>query len=808
MSIELSSDFMQYNLRLPSGRWDLTSTSSTGPVIESAGISVKWRAKGSRKGWNGDLRDAQQVSPSFEGPIAGPVSKALLHSKGLHGRPTFHLEFAIALEEPLFFWRLHLLNDTDTRIYLEEVEMLRIGVRNRRGRWDRYLPPLSQKWKDYEYGTLRVHPSPSDLAFFTSGWQSWTFAGVLGKEDHTPRTRLGLLTRPMYYNSAKKPDRGFHHSEMYGILGDRLSRNAVLAGFLSQRKAFGTLEARLDALSPFLCLSLNGDRVLIEPGSRFETDWACIQFINVDSPRDLEAFYWSVAWENGARHSAALPVGWCSWYHFFQSVTQDDVMNNLDWAKKNRDRVPLDVIQVDDGFQDQVGDWLVPNRATFPDGMVTLSQKIQDAGFQAGLWLAPFLAKSNSGILKDHPEWMLRNRVGLPVNAGYVWDTFPRALDVTHPEVLDYIRDVIRTCARDWGYSYLKLDFLYAGALPGVRFDPTMTRAQALHNALKNMREEAGNEVTLVGCGCPLGTGIGVFDAMRVSPDIAPHWRPEYRRLGYFLRNESGLPAARNAIRSTLGRASLHRKWWINDPDCLLLREQDSDLTEAEIQSLATVISLSAGSLMISDHLPALSQSRIDWLSRLLPPLPNAAQVVDWFDRAFPERLSLPLTGAIGEWMILAIFNWNQSEQDVILDPKKIGLDPGLAFHVMDFWRGVYWRWEEDSFQLPGIPGHGCRFLAIRPADRNPQYIGDTLHVSQGLAASMWEEEASRVSVGFDLARRAKGEVWVTLPNAPLSVTLNEQPIEWRVGAKDVYAFEVEFNGEAQLVINWSRRQT
>jgi alpha-galactosidase len=738
----------------------------------------------------------------------GPARKALFHSKGNKGRPTFHLEFAVALDAPQFFWRLHLLNDTDKKIYLEEVEMLRVGVRSRRGRWDRYLPPLSQEWNDYEYGTLRVHPSPADLAFFTSGWQSWTFAGVLGKEDRTPHTRLGMLTRPMYSNSKKKPDRGFLQSDMYGILGDRQSRNAVLAGFLSQRQAFGTLEARLDALSPYLRLALDGDRVLIEPGARFETDWACIQFINVDTPRDLDLFYSSVAWKIGARQQAALPVGWCSWYHFFQSVTHDDVLSNLEWAKKNREYVPLDIIQVDDGFQDRIGDWLVPKRASFPDGMAPLGQRIQDAGFQAGLWLAPFLAKSNSRILKDHPGWMLRNRVGLPVNAGYVWDTFPRALDITHPEVLDYIRDVIRTCAHDWGYSYLKLDFLYAGALPGVRYDPTMTRAKALHNALQVIREEAGNEVTLVGCGCPLGSGIGVFDAMRVSPDVARHWRPEYRKFGYFLRNEPGLPAARNAIRSTLGRSNLNRKWWINDPDCLLLGELNSDLTEAETLTLATVISLSAGSLMISDHLPSLSQSRVETLSRLLPPLPKAAQVMDWFDTAFPSKLSLPLTGATGKWMILAIINWGQREQDVMLDPERFGLDPSLAYHVLDFWRGVYLRWEGNNFRLPGLPRHACRLMAIRPADRIPQYVGDTIHVSQGLPVSKWEEGASQVVVGYDLARHAKGEVWLALPDAPLSVILNDQPIEWRVVAKDVYACAVEFSGAAQMVINWSRTHT
>jgi alpha-galactosidase len=733
------------------------------------------------------------------------VRKASIVSKGHHDRPTFHLEFALALEAPLFFWRLHLLNDTATKIYLDEVEMAHIGMPRGRGRWDRYMPPLSQRWIDYEHGTLRVHPSPGDLAFFTNGWQSWTFAGTLEEGDRAPHTRLGMLTSPMYYNSARKTNRRFSHSDMYGILGDRLSRNAVLAGFISQRAAFGALEARLDALSPFLRLWMDGDGVLIEPGAQFKTDWACIQFVNIDSPGDLEPFYSAVASENGARTPSSVPVGWCSWYHLFQSVTQEDVMDNLRWAEQNRDLVPLHVIQIDDGYQERIGDWLVPNRRTFPDGMASLSQKIQDAGFQAGLWLAPFLAHPKSKLLQNHPGWTQRNKIGLPVNAGYIWDTFPRVLDVTHPEVQDHLRQVIRTCTHEWGYKYLKLDFLYAGALPGLRFEPTKTRAQALHNVLNIMREEAGDEVTLVGCGCPLGSGIGVFETMRINPDVAPHWRPKYRRLGYLLRREPGLPAARNAIRSTLGRANLNNRWWVNDPDCLLVRKQKSDLTDAETQTLATVVALSAGSLMISDRLPSLSNSRVEWFSKLLPPLPKTAQVIDWFDSAFPSQLSLPLNGAVGNWWILAVLNWCQNEKDIVIDLERFGLEPDKSYHTLDFWRGVYSRWEGTHPQLRAVPGHGCRLLGIRPIGGIPLYVGDTLHVSQGLAVKDWEEEASEVILKFDLARRAQGDVWLALPDAPISVTLNDRPIKNREVAREVYALEVDFKGEAQLAVNWGR---
>jgi hypothetical protein len=47
------------------------------------------------------------------------------------------------------------------------------------------------------------------------------------------------------------------------------------------------------------------------------------------------------------------------------------------------------------------------------------------------------------------------------------------------------------------------------------------------------------------------------------------------------------LPAARNAVRNTLTRSPLHTKWFLNDPDCLLLRPT-TKLTPAELQVCAT----------------------------------------------------------------------------------------------------------------------------------------------------------------------------------------------------------------------------
>ena len=770
-------------------------------------MSVAWEVDGTRRRWDGDLNDASLTGSGVRDSIHGSMKwitvGQMLPSDQIH----LSLQFSLGLETPLFLWRIQMQNKSKQPIFIDQAEMLCVGSPHphRRSQWACLNRPPSRSIRDSKAGTLRVQPTPNELAFYSTGWQSWTFAGTLGRGDRFPRTRLGRIQNPLLVNRGTPVPhrRGSFASDMFGVIGDRRSRVGILGGFLSQREAFGGLETHLETFDPYLRLWANGDHIKLVPGETFTTDWACIQFVDLDAEVPFEAYLEAVASENNARRAKPTPIGWCTWYHFFQSVTQDDVLTNLQWAKQNRDVIPLEIIQIDDGFQDEVGDWYETNATSFTDGMNKLSAHIRDAGFQSGLWLAPFVAKPGARLLGEHPEWVLRDSSGRSVNPGFIFESFSRALDVTHPEYLAHLKDLITTVAHEWGYDYLKLDFLYAGALPGAHHDPTQTRAQAFYRVLKVIREAAGEDVTLLGCGCPLGSGVGIFDCMRIGPDVAPRWRPSYRGISFPFKNEPGMPATRSAIHSIITRGFLHRRWWINDPDCLLLRDENTHLTEAEVQSLATVISLSGGSLIVSDHMPALSKERVTWLARLLPPLPGTARIVDWFDATYPSRLVLPLVGEAGSWYLIALLNWSDLPADVDLDLEEMGVQFAGALHTVDFWRASYRRMEDSLLHLSEIPAHGIRLLAVRPVLEPPQWLGDTLHISQGLAVRSWNVVDKRLVAQLDLGRRAQGRVWLALPSAPEIAILDKRPISWQPAAKGVYTFDLALGGEARLEIIW-----
>jgi alpha-galactosidase len=617
-----------------------------------------------------------------------------------------------------------------------------------------------------------------------------------------PRTRLGPILWPENPATPVSPRRGEFVSHMFGVVVDRTHRTGMLFGFLSQRQTYGTLSIRLDRFAPTLRLWAQGDGVEIAPGRHLETDWACVQPVDLDCPDPLAPYFDAVASENGAPRIGAAPVGWCSWYKYMRSVRQEDVEANADRAAHLRDQLPLRIVQLDDGYQAAEAELLETN-ARFPDGLGALAGRLSAKGFVPGLWLAPFIAAPRSALARRRPQWILRGWRGRPANAGSTWSVLARGLDVTHPEVIDHTRHLVRTAVGEFGFRYLKLDFLYAGVLEGRRHDPTRTRAQALDMILRVIREEAGPQVTLLGCGCPVGSGIGVFDAMRIGTDVAPAWHPRYFGTGLFLRPEPTFPAVRNVVRNVLARMPMHGRWWVNDPDCLLVRQEDTRLTAAEVQTLATVLALSGGSLMVSDDLLTLSAERLEWLGRLLPPLQGRARVLDVLETAQPSEIVLEQFGPAGPWWLLARLNWADRPRSLPIGLRRFGVPDAAAYLWADAWDLRAGVTAGQELLLPPIPAHGVRLVAVRPATGQPSWMGDTLHISQGQVVRAWQVQGRALHARLGIGRPRRGTVWLWLPGEPLEVALDQQALRARSLGDGVYAIDLHAQAESDLAIRW-----
>ncbi len=807
MALTLENAHFRFILDLAQATWDLfVATRGEVALLGCRTEVTYWRGK-TRFYSPADWRSAYVTEIETADTPQGRLLQRRLLLGGDPNGLRFSLTFALAQEHPLFLWRLSVENEGAQAVALERLDMLRLA------------PPS---------GALRLGAGELELAFFSNGWQSWSYSGAYGSSDRYIHTRLGPLKKQVDHNASTPIPRGRGHfaSDMFGVVGDRRERLAFLAGFLSQKQHFGSLEAHLGASQVALRLWASGDRALLYPGEAISTDWACLTYLDVDQDDPLGGYLEAVAREHGlhlapsAPPPFAIPSGWCSWYYYSTEqytslLTASDVRANLASMAALRSVLPLQVCQIDDGYEAQVGDWLSFS-PSFSEGVQPLAAEIRAAGFTPGLWLAPFIVHPRSRLAQEHPDWLLRGRLNRPVNAGYLWGSFPTALDLTHPEALEYVRQVIHTAAHDWGYSYLKLDFLYAAALPGRYRDPRRTRAQVLRQGLEALRLSAGQDTFLLGCGCPLGSAIGLVDAMRISADTARRWYASWNGIEFFFKQEPTLPSARNALQNVLTRAPLHQRWWSNDPDCLQVRP-DTHLSQAEVETIATLIALSGGSLLISDNLAQLPPPRLRMAQVLLPLIGHRPIVPDWFDQATPRLLRLDLENATGQWHLLALINWADEPQDLTLRLDDFHLPPPTASahlyqtcFISRFWQVdnmavLRHSFAEGPLTFKDVAAHGVVLLALRPAlQGQPQYLGSDLHLSQGLEVTAWQPLPREVNLTLERPGRAQGHIALSLPHAPRRVWLNEKPCAWSTCHQGFYILEVDFEAVGRIRVEWS----
>jgi alpha-galactosidase len=519
-----------------------------------------------------------------------------------------------------------------------------------------YITDLTSNLQIITTPTLTLALPQTPRAFYCHGWQSWSLATWLPPSAFAiqkPTLLHPLQTDPRY---ARVPQ---PHGSWVGAVeldnGERL-----LLGALNTDAHVRLHDNRLEGWYE------SGDgEWLIARGDEFAI---------------FAHYAHALGQRFGGVSAKSAPRVWCSWYSLYTAIDETVLCRVFDGLND----LPFDVLQVDDGWQSTVGDWQ-PN-AKFPRGMVALAETIKRTGRQAGLWLAPFIAVQSSRLFREHPTWFLRDERGRFVSAGFNWGERLYALDVTHPAVLDWLTALMHQ-VRAWGYTYLKLDFLYAGALPGKRY-VEMPREVAYRRALRVVREAMGDDAFFLACGAPIIPSLGLCDALRIGPDVAGDW--EVYRDAVLLRNLT-MPGTKNAIRTCL-----HRLWLAPlvkpDPDVVYFTAKWNTLSPQHkqlLQDLALICQFKATSDLpqwltaeeraaLHDFL--LATPRVTRLSR-------AAFQLDERRVDFSDALALPAPPKGKEKIVSALVGWlgNQplalkalkSQDDLALKKRRESANTG-----------------------------------------------------------------------------------------------------------------------------------
>lgn len=498
---------------------------------------------------------------------------------------------------------------------------------------------------------------PDATSWLSNGFQSWSMSGFVALGPKPSKDALqGALRAQGDFEVIRE---GSELSWFYSIVGGGSS--ALLIGALTSAN-----------FKPWVHLSraASGGPLYIElvsggAGELVTSDGAPIEgerwmLTSGDDPQALLEAYGKALPSRRWDQPAPAEAGWNSWYELWDKVDAEAVAANValaidilaPWLLDEPDAEPLRFV-VDDGWQQAWGTWLANDKFD-PAGesMANTAASITALGHKAGIWLAPLLVDAQSALATEHPDWFVGGAHFTHLVHGKML-----ILDVTHPAVGAHLTEVVQRIV-GWGFDLLKIDFLFAGTFESTERYAPATGMQAYHEALRIIREAAGEDVILLAVGAPGPPSFPHADAWRVGNDIAvesfgPGWP--------FVANQARKLAAR-----------WHLCWaTLCDADPPLLRE----LPRAEVEAGAWVVALAGGAWFLSDDLRLLPEERYAWGHDDGRPQLGIGAVpavpVDQFPAEPPTRLSSALEDQLGGGSSTHVL----PELWVLPDGRRLGLN-------------------------------------------------------------------------------------------------------------------------------------
>ncbi|MBO5321798.1 MAG: alpha-galactosidase [Clostridia bacterium] len=120
----------------------------------------------------------------------------------------------------------------------------------------------------------------------------------------------------------------------------------------------------------------------------------------------------------------------------------------------------IELLVIDDGWfgkrnndHTSLGDWNV-NEDKIKCGLADLCEYVNSKGLMLGIWFEPEMVSPESELIKKHPEWVMQIRGRKPTETR--WQLM---LDLTNPEVCDFVYDSVAYVLKNTNIQYVKWDY-------------------------------------------------------------------------------------------------------------------------------------------------------------------------------------------------------------------------------------------------------------------------------------------------------------------------------------------------------------
>jgi alpha-galactosidase len=570
-------------------------------------------------------------------------------------------------------------------------------------------------------------------------------------DEYMPSSRIGPI------DTANNPDSSFIPWMTQAIIAGQ----PVLFGFTTAKDQAGFIEFKPGRSGYDVSIFTAAEGIELAPNATVNSEKLSISLAS-DQQLALSNYYQTVARDMGAilpAEQAEAYIFACSWYQHEWDINEEIVKRDVDFLAAHKDTLHTKGYILDDYFdpnrRDRIGEWTKESQQ-FLSGFKALTGYIHSHGMQAIRWLAPAYVSSESELARDHPDWFVTDDTGKPINAKTHWGTSNYVLDITNPDVEDYVRQVIRTNIDEYGFDGFKLDFMFAATLRGHRHEKNVTGIQAYRRLLTILNEETRGKIVL-GCGMPMLPSVGKVAFMRVGPDSGNRWKNPAK--------DGAAPCVYYAIRANGARAEMNGVLWANDPDAVLVRENNSYLTLPEIQSWLTMVSLTNSVFTLGDYMNQLEPERLRLLEFALPPIGGreSGRPVKFAANGMPVAMRLGNDQPWEHWTTAALFNFRDQPQEPEFDPSEFSLNTSDWHHLFNPLTGEYYGKIQGKTKLPPIPAHGVCLLSVHKDLGRPQIVGTTSHISGG-AAEFARVEWDDNTMGIKMKQPRPGYAAIYVP--------------------------------------------
>lgn len=157
----------------------------------------------------------------------------------------------------------------------------------------------------------------------------------------------------------------------------------------------------------------------------------------------------------GTYQLSSRPVLINNWEATYFDFNEEKILNIARQASK----LGIDMMVLDDGWCGKrdddcsgLGDWFV-NEKKLNGGLKALVEKINAMGMKFGLWFEPEMVSEDSDLYRNHPDWAIQIPGRKPMRSRY-----QLVLDMSNPEVVDYLYGVMSAILRENHIEYVKWD--------------------------------------------------------------------------------------------------------------------------------------------------------------------------------------------------------------------------------------------------------------------------------------------------------------------------------------------------------------